>query len=442
MGLSGDSQRALLTDDPRGFGRKPLWPPADAADAAWELARGGAAVTQGEVLDVSSGAPERLAREPWMETGEEWPELHPAWRRWSCARRTGEEWQAFADRSAAQAAAMVRRLAGRGGRGGMAVDLAWVTPDELALWDLPRDVRLARERLAAEGGAAGELWEVGTSRVTNAQPEPGTYHSAFPAPSVASVPADARFAHLARGTEGLTELRARTSLRTVRLHGAQDKHLAALPPGDAIRDLHVTGTVTSLAPVAGLTALRILSFSSERRLKDEAPLAPLAGLDALRYLELRPSGMRDLSSLPPLAELTSLHFRSAADRIESLAPLGALTGLRWLTVMGPAVRDPSLRELRTLTRLRYLGLWTGAFPLAEYARLAVTLPRAEGTLRGPLQRPEPEGFAVPRCEACSGEMVHTLGRPRRTFCAACEPARAAAYQAEWEVLRSAGTWPR
>lgn len=265
-----------------------------------------------------------------------------------------------------------------------------MTPDELAQFDLPRATALRREKLLEEGGPRDDLWApVTTSRVTRAGPVPGSYHSSFPAASVAAIPGDATHAELGRGTKQIGDLRKRAGIATLVWHGAQDKHLAAIPEG--VRELHVTGTATSLAPVAALAGLRILSFASERRLKDDAPLAPLAGLAELRYLELFPSALRDLGSLPPLAGLTTFHFRSAADRIESLAPLGALAGLRYLTVWGPAVRDQSLAPLRSLRRLRYLGLWTGAFPLAEYARLANALPGAEGTLRMPFQRPEPPG---------------------------------------------------
>lgn len=107
-------QRDLLSEDARGVGQKPLWAPAEAVDVAWELARGGAAVTQGEIVDVSSGAPGRLAMEPWMEAGEaDGIDLQHRWRRWSVARNRDEAWDAFAGRAAAAVAAMVHGWAAR-----------------------------------------------------------------------------------------------------------------------------------------------------------------------------------------------------------------------------------------------------------------------------------------------------------------------------------------
>jgi hypothetical protein len=442
IGPADDSpvSRDLRTEAEDRRGDKPLWSPADAIEAAWELARGGAAVTRGEILDLSSGVPERVPLEPWMTEQTRvilWPST-PG-RNWSTSRADGEPRADFAHRAAARAADEVRRLTGMAARPGMMVDLAWVTEDEIALFRLPRASREHRARVLEKGGPARIPWSPDTWRVTEAAPLAGSFYGRA-ATTVRDIPADAELARVGRATRHLKELRQRQRLSTVVITGAKDAHLASLPASEGIRDLSVEGKPTTLAPLAALTGLESLDLRTERALKDDAPLAPLAGLHALRSLHLRPAAMRDLASLPPLAGLTTFVFRSFADRIESLAPLGALTGLRYLMVSGPRVRDPSLAPLASLRRLRWMGLWTGAFPLAEYARLAASLPDAGGTLRGPLQRPEPAGYAVPRCPACRGEMVQTLGAPRKTFCPACEPERAIACHAEWEALRSAGPW--
>lgn len=433
--------RDLVSDNGWGLGSKPLWPLSEVADVAWALARGGAAITEGEVLRVNGGVPERLPMEAWIDPGRVpdepsilWRPWSARWRRWFCERARDEPWEDFCERSAAEVVAAVRRLSGSARD--LVVDLGWVTPDELTLFDLPGPVRARRERLLAAGGPPDDLWDGGDVRVLKAgRPAPGSYYLGIPADSVASIPAGARFARVGRGTRKLTALQARDPVPVVA--APQDKHLATVLASPGLRELHVrSGSFTSLAPLTSAPELELLVLESGRRLKDPEPLAPLAALSRLRYFQFHPVALADLASLPPVSSLTGFHFRGG--RLESLAPLGGLMGLRRLMVNAGAVRDPSLRALHALRELRHLDLWTGAFPLAEYARLAAALPDAQGTLHSPFQRPEPIGFRVPRCPPCGGETAQTLGRPRKRFCPACEPARAMAYQAEWEALRSAG----
>lgn len=438
--------RDLVFDDQTGLADKPLWTPGEAADVVWELARGGAAITEGEVLRIRDGAPERIPLEAWMDPGDvpdplphHWRPWSQGWRRWFVDRAADEAWGAFCERSAGEAVRALRRLAGESRE--LRVDLGWVTPDELALFDLPLRIRLREERLLAEGGGPDRLSDSGPYRVLKAgRPAAGSYHGIAAPAAADDIPRDARYVRIARGTKDLARLRSRDRLETLWFGNPQEKQLQAIVELPALRHLHLSGSMlTSFEPVGRATGLESLTLVSDRRNRHPTPFAMLEALPALRYLSGRMSGLASLASLPAHPGLTTLRLET--DRAESLAPVGALVGLRHLTVSDVQVADPSLRALAALRELRHLGLWwVGGVPLAEYARLAAALPRAEGTLRSPFQRPFPRMYQVPRCPACKGEMAHMLGRTRRTLCLACEPEAAMARQAEWELLRACTGW--
>ncbi len=428
--------RDLLTASRLPLAGKPTWRVREAVDAAHALAAAGAAITQGEVISApGDGTPERVAWERWMGTDEDGS--LPAWRRWDCRRQDGEGWTEFAARSAAHAASMIRRLTGEARGAGDAelrVDLAWVTEDETALYDLPRrhrewlnsdeQVGLFPRRATHRTGLAG-------------RPAPGSYHGAS-ATDVRQIPADARFAGVTARGRNVKELASRTRLDVLGFTGAGDRHLAPLAELGWVRSLHVgDGILTSIEPLAGLSALRVLSLDSQRKLKS---LAPLAGLPLLRSVALRLSGATDLSSTAALTQVTSLEI-STWPPVATLAPLAALTGLRDLSLFLTRVADGSLAPLHSLRGLRRLTLETDALPLAEYARLGAALPDVAGLERLPFAA-LPDEKREARCPTCGGaDLAATAGKPRRILCRACDRDAIVRYVVEWEVLVS-GIAPR
>jgi hypothetical protein len=87
----------------------------------------------------------------------------------------------------------------------------------------------------------------------------------------------------------------------------------------------------------------------------------------------------DLSPLTALRKLESLGFEGGMDgkvRVETLAPLAQLGGLRFLFLAGARVEDRSLAPLAGLARLERLECG-GYFPDREFKELRRALPRLE-----------------------------------------------------------------
>lgn len=445
--------RDLISDDERGIASKPLWTLSEAADVARELARGGAAVTLGEVLDVRTGTPHRLdlpaglGGDPALmpRTG-----LHWRYRRWSCARAEDETWERFASRAADTAAMRIAGLADASA--GIAshdlrVDLAWALPDELALFDRPWQVR-DRCEAAMRGQGFHEAQYADHGRVARASPTGSAARGSFfgtAAASLEDIPGDARYVRLGHATTGLAHLADLQQLEAVSCSNPVAvalTHIARLP---RLRHVDIARLGIPLDAFAGLHGLEWLSFDQNPYARSGPHLlAPLAGLQALRYLYARAT-LRDLEALPALPALATLQITHLAPRLASLAPIARLAALRTLTVHARRIDDASLAPLAALRHVRHFELWSDPLPLEQYALLARAWPEAEGTLRArwqPTSPPTLRGIVGTRgraCAACGDEMVQTLWRPRKAFCLRCEPKLAARAADAWEAAMEPST---
>lgn len=434
--------RDLISDDARVAPAKPLWALAEAADAARELARGGAAVTMGEVFDFGAGTPRRLDLPPNMAGGD--PALMPRsgvhwrYRRWSCSRAQDESWDAFAARAAGVAADYIAQLGGAGAPvppEDLRVDLAWTLPDEQALFDRPYHVRERCEAaMHGRGGYQAQYAEQG--RVARASPTGSAARGSFfgsAALSLEEVPTDARYVFLTHSTSAITRLAGLPDLESVACSAPVPEALAHIGRLPRLRHLDVSNLSVALDALAGLGSLQWLSISQSAHARS-GPwlLAPLEDLDSLRYLYMR-ACLRDLDALPALPRVTTLQLEHLVPRLASLAPIARLTALQHLAVHARRIDDASLAELATLRHVQHFELWSDAMPLEQYTLLARAWPDAEGTLRTPWQRTSPPGVRGRPCVTCHGELVQTLARPRKTFCPHCDPQAADRATRAWDA---------
>ncbi|HEX2211140.1 MAG TPA: leucine-rich repeat domain-containing protein [Longimicrobium sp.] len=419
---------------------KPLWTWEEAFEAIGALEDAGAAVVQGEIVVVAeSGEAKQVPWEPWLR-GAPNADYPPPTRRWRCERADDEPWGAFVVRAAAYARKRARELAGEARAtpaGAVHVDLAWATEDELALFDLPGWDRRARRRLIEQGGGARDWFRRPSWRMRCVGPTaPGSYFGVVSA-DLREIPADARYASLTPRAKNMARMLEFTRLEVLWAAACTDRTLPHVGRLATLRELYLLNDtrLSSLEPVAGLTALEFAYIGAGRRLADPGPLP---GMRRLRYLYLNATGLHDLSAFRGLTQLNSLHL-VPAKTVDSLAPLRSLTGLRHLSLWMDGVRDGSLAPLAALRGLRSLEVSPDRFPLDQLTRLAAALPSTEGPHRTPfLCRDDPA--ASETCKRCGGGEVYvTAGKPRRVLCAGCHASAIRQHVIRWEILLSAPT---
>jgi hypothetical protein len=193
--------------------------------------------------------------------------------------------------------------------------------------------------------------------------------------------------------------------------------------------------ITSLAPLAELGRLESLE------LDDPPTLSGLERLTNLKCLVLR--HFRRIKSLAPLGALSGLRAISMSTipswdasrrclEVDSLEPLSKLLNLESLCLIGVKPLDGQLDLLHHLTQLKYLHIsHEFQFQLEDYAALARALPNASGHCLLPY-------FAIPqlsvRCKRCAGEIVFLTGprsRTRRQLCPICDEEKLAEHERQW-----------
>lgn len=193
-------------------------------------------------------------------------------------------------------------------------------------------------------------------------------------------------------------------------------------------------------PLAGAPALQHLMLGWAPQLVD---LTFLQDLPALRTVYLEDMKRVDLATLPHLPKLTGFHLGGgmwSALKVESLAPLSRLPGLRYLRLSNVRPTDGQLRPLSELRELRELYL-PNFFELEEVARLAGALPNVASNTLTPVFASREGGLPASGpylCPKCGGTREMMTGRPVSLLCSVCDATKYRRRIARWEAARASG----
>ena len=175
----------------------------------------------------------------------------------------------------------------------------------------------------------------------------------------------------------------------------------ALGQARQLKYLHL-GSSPSLQPLDVLGDLPRLEWLELENIRALHDLSFLAGLGGLRGLSLTGDG----NSIKPIA-------------ISNLVPLQALEQLEWLRLQTVSIEDYSLAPISRLPRLKHL-LLSNRFPMAEFAKLAGSLPHVACDLFTPVS----EVDSWMKCKKCKGaRMVMLTGAGAPWSCTTCDSAR-------------------
>ena len=159
----------------------------------------------------------------------------------------------------------------------------------------------------------------------------------------------------ATGVEQLNGIEYAINLGRLELYQGTISNLAPLAGLTSLTWLDLSrNLISDLSPLTGLTSLMRLNLSQNYSLSD---LSPLAGLTSLTSIELRTSSVSDLSPLAGLTSLGRLVLSSSvlsSSSVSDLSPLAGLTSLTSLDLSSSSVSD--LSPLAGLTSLRFLDL--------------------------------------------------------------------------------------
>jgi hypothetical protein len=328
--------------------------------------------------------------------------------------------------------------------GELRVDLAWVTEDELALFDLPGHYRKKREEIVGSGpfgsiphyieefGWGTTIEGLATARmVLVGRAAPGSFFGQL-AEDIAQIPADARCAHVHAHAAGLRRLPDRVELERLDIRYGDDRRNGVVAGMTHLRELRI-GRLDRLELLRDFTKLQVADVCFDPA---NAPVDVLSSLPALRYLG--GSAGHDLAPFGALRQLTGLHL-SWGRSVPSLLPLAELTQLRHLRLFGERILDGSLAPLTRLRNLEHVELDLMPLPMSEYVDLVAHLPRTRGLPRCPLLHFDTQrNTDVPLCPKCRGEdRVRSLTKPQRKLCPHCDRERIAKLVVEWELAIAA-----
>ncbi|NTV71371.1 MAG: leucine-rich repeat domain-containing protein [Azonexaceae bacterium] len=214
---------------------------------------------------------------------------------------------------------------------------------------------------------------------------------------------------------------------------------AASMPG--LTDLWVKwSSIKSLEALLGAAHLTHLHLGGSAQIQS---IAELGSLRQLKWLTLE--NLKRIHDLEPIAKLTQLEGFGFSGGIwgkpelDTLAPLAALGELKWLDLSSLKVRDGALRPLEKLRALSEINL-PNYYALEEYAFLRARLPQLAADL-------EPyyslSGFGL-RCKKCRTEsLLSLLGHGSKNLCPTCDAKALATHCQRYDALvqlsRNAGS---
>jgi len=260
--LAGPAKNAPC---PRGLGadafgappRKPLWRLDASINVISCLEAASAAISQGQFLSVSEAEAGRLVP---PAVGDGSVDLIHGPGTWRCERKTAESWTTYVSRCADAARAEITTALFHLPDSTQAhayVDLAWVTQDELALFDLPRHIRDAATQAMGRDdlplfGAGMEAQRVHCA----GRPARGSHYGPR-ADSLDGIPREAHVIHLTRDrSSGWTDLPEFSQLELLSASHVNQKSLEALGGARTLRVLSLSELrADTLEPLTGLRSL-------------------------------------------------------------------------------------------------------------------------------------------------------------------------------------------
>jgi hypothetical protein len=252
------------------------------------------------------------------------------------------------------------------------------------------------------------------------------------------VPADAEFVATRGTADSMSRLGELAHLEALWANPATNELFEACARAPALRAIHVTHFKSlDVVRLAGANRLEHLMLSWAPKLVD---LSFVRDLPALRVLYLNDMKRIDLSTLPELPSLRGLFLGGTmwgTLKVESLAPLTRLPGLRYLGLSNVRPMDGSLKPLATLIKLRELEL-PNFFEVGECARLAAALPHTRSSALTPFftdYRERGNKSSVFHCGKCGDGKVMMTGKPAVVLCHSCDDAKIRQRVLRWEGAR-------
>jgi len=232
-----------------------------------------------------------------------------------------------------------------------------------------------------------------------------------------------------------------TETNSISLDGRllSDADLYAVAVRPDVTRLKVFGLKHNLAPLTMLASLRHLELTDPQTLDGLSELQQLENLTLYafpRITSLEPvgalAGLKTLSlSTPPGYDASRKCYE-----VETFEPLGRLTALESLTMRGVVPKVGRLDPIRLLTNLRRVDIThVYVFELEDYARLAGALRGAEGHCLQPVFEASWAG-ACPRCGTARVVLTAPPPRTPRLVCPVHDQARIESHVAAWNAIRS------
>ena len=167
----------------------------------------------------------------------------------------------------------------------------------------------------------------------------------------------------------ISPVRALTNLRQLEI---QNTLVSDLSPVAGLTNLEVIycwdANIFDLSPLAGLVSLRHLNCGGNHI----SDLSPIAGLKNLGFIGFTNNDVSDISALEGLTNLRIIH--TWGNPFSDLSPLARLTNLEVLNICGASLQGASLAPLGNLTGLKELylvgnGISADISPIGRLTRL-------------------------------------------------------------------------
>lgn len=158
-------------------------------------------------------------------------------------------------------------------------------------------------------------------------------------------------------------LRGQTQLRSLELKWGDYEDLSAIEGMHGLRTLVLAGAsgVRTLAPLAGLQAVEVLSVDSLRHVRDLSPIGAMAGVTSLSlggdWMSLRIAHVDSIAFLPQMPRLRRLLLHTIIVDSLDYSPVLAVPTLEEVRVMPARGMRPTIEELQAAAPWSENGEW-------------------------------------------------------------------------------------